>query len=154
MMKKLYIIVCLFVFSVSAMQMNRQPKFNDSQLTLPKARKAFIARANINERNSRTGRTALHVAAWKGDCRLIEFLLDHGALINVQNFRGHTPLYIAVDEEKSKAAKLLIESGAEITETIKNRANKKGNYAIISALEGHEKHEAAQALMDLKYGYQ
>ena len=50
--------------------------------------------ANINTPNL-TGNTALHCAAETGQVETVEFLVNAGAKINVQNAYGQTPVAIA-----------------------------------------------------------
>jgi len=51
----------------------------------------------INHRNVK-GETQLHRAAAKGDCELMQTLLDHGAYADISDFAGWTPLHEAVAE--------------------------------------------------------
>ncbi len=52
---------------------------------------------DINEVDS-SGNTALHAAAKLGSLELIQFLVDNGALIDVKNKQGLTPIYDAEHE--------------------------------------------------------
>jgi hypothetical protein len=61
----------------------------------------------INHRNVK-GETQLHRAAAKGDCELMQTLLDHGAYADISDFAGWTPLHEAVAEGFYTAGQLLI----------------------------------------------
>ena len=37
----------------------------------------------------------LYIAAWRGDPKIIQSLLEHGALVNGQNWKQHTPLVVS-----------------------------------------------------------
>jgi ankyrin repeat protein len=59
------------------------------------------------------GDTPLHVAATRGDARIIALLLDAGAEIDARGEYGHTPLHEAVGQGHIEAAKLLLSRGAD-----------------------------------------
>lgn len=42
-----------------------------------------------------SGRTPLHIAAMRGNCRIAEYLLQHGAPVNSRDDLGYTPLHYA-----------------------------------------------------------
>lgn len=60
--------------------------------------KKYKSNININERDN-LGNTLLHRLAKKGNEKLIELLLDHGADINLQNVKGDTPLHFFFKNE-------------------------------------------------------
>ena len=43
--------------------------------------------------------TCLHVCAWRGHTRIVQWLLEHGARCNVVDGYGRTPIYVAGNEE-------------------------------------------------------
>jgi ankyrin repeat protein len=45
------------------------------------------------------GQTALHAAAQRGSIPIVEFLIGKGAMLNVKNKRGRTPLDEAIGDE-------------------------------------------------------
>jgi ankyrin repeat protein len=53
-------------------------------------------RADVNAVN-RAGQTALHGATRAGRNRIVQFLAENGAVLNVKDRRGRTPLDIAQD---------------------------------------------------------
>ena len=66
--------------------------------------------------------TALHGGAFRGSNEIIQHLLDHGADINAQDFRGRTPYRIAEGAQRPlqfqgwpKAAAFLATVGADTT---------------------------------------
>lgn len=68
----------------------------------------------LDKPHSRTGATALHVAASKGYNQLIGMLLRAGADINVQDNEGWTPLHAAAHWADKEACRILIENGANV----------------------------------------
>lgn len=68
------------------------------------------------EAKNKSGNTAVHIAAIKGDEFIINLLLKEGANVNAKNNVGHTPLYLAAQKGKEGTVKLLIKSGADVNE--------------------------------------
>lgn len=62
--------------------------------------------ARMNEQASDTGSTALHVAVRNKHLELVQVLLEHGADINMRDYRGNTPL----DLDSSRMIKELLRS--------------------------------------------
>ena len=56
--------------------------------------------------------TPLHLATLKGNCEIIQLLLDHNADINASDHHGFTPLQHAIEDNQIKVTKLLLERGA------------------------------------------
>ena len=54
--------------------------------------------ADVNEANA-TGWTPLHAAAFAGANKLVEFLVENGAKLDVQNGCGQTPLSLAMGRD-------------------------------------------------------
>lgn len=52
-------------------------------------------RAFVNQIDSKTGRTAAHLAAEKGHAEILTWLQENGANLNVQDSRQDTPLNVA-----------------------------------------------------------
>jgi ankyrin repeat protein len=66
--------------------------------------------------------TALHGAAFKGSIEIIQYLVEHGANINAQDFSGRTPYQIAVGAQQGpffqawpETAEILKQLGADTT---------------------------------------
>lgn len=71
-------------------------------------------RAGVNSRNLRTADTALHLAVeWKRP-RIILFLLEKGAAINMTNKDGLTPLQLAAKLDNCEAISLLLQRDAQL----------------------------------------
>jgi len=68
--------------------------------------------AKINEKDDEFGFTALHHAARLGKQNTAELLIAGGADINAKDNQGHTPLYVAVNNDY-KFAEFLISKGAD-----------------------------------------
>jgi ankyrin repeat protein len=60
--------------------------------------------------------TMLHVAAYKGQPRIVEELLRRHAEVNLRTKQGHTPLYDCIDNQgTAEIAQMLLDSGADAT---------------------------------------
>lgn len=58
--------------------------------------------------------TALHFAAFASNQEAVKLLCSHGAMVNVQDARGNTPLHSAVIQERNfLVIQLLVKLGAE-----------------------------------------
>ena len=60
------------------------------------------------------GRTALHIAADRGQLDAVEYLLDKGANPNIKDDNGNPPLKFAV--KRLEVAKLMVERGAKVND--------------------------------------
>ncbi|KAL3859903.1 hypothetical protein ACJMK2_010087 [Sinanodonta woodiana] len=67
----------------------------------------------VNKRNER-GETPLHLAAIKGDVKMIKKLIKAGADVNVADFAGWTPLHEACNHGFLSTAKQLLNAGANV----------------------------------------
>ncbi|XP_047997766.1 ankyrin-1-like isoform X1 [Leguminivora glycinivorella] len=84
--------------------------------------------------------TPLHVASTQGRVEVIQLLIDHGAMIDVQDFDGDTPLHDAALALKLKSVTALLHAGAD--PAIKNETGYtpfhlacfKGGFDIIKAM--------------------
>ena len=63
------------------------------------------------------GDTPLHVAAIRGDARMVGLLLDAGAEIDAHGEYGHTPLHEAIGQMHIEVVRLLLARGASRTVT-------------------------------------
>ncbi|MCB1213318.1 MAG: ankyrin repeat domain-containing protein [Chlamydiia bacterium] len=83
----------------------------------PNIVKALISRGvRIDQTSSMEGRTALHYAAQNGNLWALEYLIANGAEIDVKDFHGVTPLYLALDSDQRRlnSVALLLDRGAAI----------------------------------------
>lgn len=76
-------------------------------------RAALAGGADVNARDG-TGRTALGLAARRGDVAMAGMLLDAGARIDEGDPIGFTPLMEAARDGKVEAATLLLDRGADV----------------------------------------
>jgi ankyrin repeat protein len=80
----------------------------------------LIARgANVNIKSEINRVSALHLAVERGDTKLVELLLSHGADVNAKasriNWQGWTPLHIACERWWNEAiVEMLLAKGAEV----------------------------------------
>jgi hypothetical protein len=72
-------------------------------------RAAIAMGGDVNERCPWDNRTPLHAAAERGDCDLVELLLDKGAEPEAKDAWGWTALHVAAREARPAAAELLLE---------------------------------------------
>lgn len=69
---------------------------------------------NALEADRLQGRAALHMAAQSGSVPAIQFLLAHGAKVDLPNSEGETPLYEAAFFAHPEAITALLDAGADI----------------------------------------
>ncbi|XP_068459312.1 ankyrin repeat domain-containing protein 12 isoform X2 [Clinocottus analis] len=96
----------------------------------------------VNKRNER-GETPLHMAAIRGDAKLVKELISLGADVNVKDFAGWTPLHEACNLGYYDVAKVLIAAGAEVNtqglddDTPLHDASSSGHTDIVKLLLRH-----------------
>ena len=67
------------------------------------------------------GRTAVHIAAYQGSCKMLKYLLrEKQANINAIDHEGRTPLFSGAYDGNAKALKMLCECGADLSVKDKN----------------------------------
>ena len=81
----------------------------------------FFTLSQINNKNQKDQMNPIHIAAKKGNKKVLELFLDLGGDINSKDNKGYTPLHYAVDSGNEKIAKKLILRGAN--KLIKNWNN-------------------------------
>ncbi|KAK6183361.1 hypothetical protein SNE40_010860 [Patella caerulea] len=59
--------------------------------------------------------TCLHLAAYRGDIKIIDYLLSHGANIHAQDSQGHEPIFYAVKRNQTETILYLQDKGAYAT---------------------------------------
>lgn len=96
-----------------------QAEHADEEGTLDAVQVALDAGGDVNAVDE-TGSTALHYVADKGFPRVVELLVEHGAGVNVANYRGQTPLAVVMrgrgNIEAAPATEALLRTlGAEDT---------------------------------------
>lgn len=69
---------------------------------------------NALEADLLQGRGALHMAAEVGSVPCIQFLLTHGAKVDLRNSEGETPLHVAAFWARPEAINALLDAGADI----------------------------------------
>ena len=90
---------------------------------------------DIDAKNTIYGETPLMVCVNAGKYKMIEFLLNKGADVNLPNDGGVTPLYEAVVGEDEDIVNLLLDKGAN-----PNKETKRGWYPIHKAIGDENKH--------------
>lgn len=87
------------------------------QSTLLKCVKRSIKfKWNLDDPCFEGGNTSFHIAAEKGNRKVINLLLEKGANVNCVNSLVLTPLNLAVRSGKTKTIKLLLKKGAKIND--------------------------------------
>jgi ankyrin repeat protein len=56
----------------------------------------------------------LHFAAHSGHVNVVQYLLDRGAMINIHQRNGPTPLHVAAQEGHFEVVRQLIQRGATV----------------------------------------
>ena len=102
-----------------------------------------IPRLNINYIDS-LGSTALINAAYDGNLKKVEALLDAGAKVNSTDKFGNTALIIATHRGHIHIVKLLLQAGANV-----NHAENNGETALMAAIRNHDV-DTVQTLLDTK----
>lgn len=69
---------------------------------------------DVNQRDTDTSNSALHLAAMRGQKHAIYFLIDQGADIDAQNRKGSTPLHLLVNNRFNNLAVWMVKQGADI----------------------------------------
>jgi serine/threonine protein kinase len=90
----------------------------------------YSRREDVNPIRSRMTSEFLN-AAWNGDKRTMEDLLDQGVNVNARDSMGRTALMLAASKGHGGAAKFLIKRGANV-----NARDINGKTALIRAIEG------------------
>jgi|GEM_PF-2037086 len=72
----------------------------------------LVARGADANTATKYGRTALHVAAEKGDTRAMTFFIDHKASVDCQDGEYHSPLYYAILGKSIDAVRTLLKHNA------------------------------------------
>ncbi|MEE9271578.1 MAG: ankyrin repeat domain-containing protein, partial [Candidatus Krumholzibacteria bacterium] len=68
--------------------------------------------AEVNYKDEKYERRALHHAAADGLLDIAKILIEHGADLDAVNYQGKTPLDMAIDRGRTQVAELLREAGA------------------------------------------
>lgn len=76
--------------------------------------KKALSNCDVNEQEEATGFTALHYCAQNQYLDIAKLLIDNGAVIDVKDNYGNTPLFKAVffSEGKTEMIELLLKAGA------------------------------------------
>ena len=98
----------------------------------------------VNTRDVTTGQAALHIVTARRDRPWMEFLIAKGANVNIRDFKGVTPLVLAVNLNFIEGVELLVAKGARVDE-----ANDAGETPLITAV--HNRNVALMRLL-LKAG--
>lgn len=82
-------------------------------LNLQDIEEAIAKGADVNSKESWLGRSALHLAACSGSVPAARLLLDAGAMIDIHDKYGVTPLRYAAENKAIATTRLLIARGAD-----------------------------------------
>ena len=83
-------------------------------------------------------RAPLHSAAYYGDLEVVQKLIEYGADISAEDFKGYSPLYFASEGVHLKdrtVLRLLLEHGADVNARTKDGETALHNASIFGALE-------------------
>ena len=76
--------------------------------------KILLGSVDVNKAYNVDRRTLLHVAAWLGDARCIDYLVSKGANIKALDKSGKTPLYWARSSNNIETVQALIKARAAV----------------------------------------
>lgn len=92
-----------------------EQEFQDSETQFQIIKMLVEAGADVNKRQVLGLKSPLYAAAeYSHDLRVLQFLIDNGAIPNCLNNCGSTPLHVAAILHKYEFCQLLIERGADI----------------------------------------
>ena len=101
---------------------------------LPALRALLESGEDVNKKEPKLGRTALHFAAYFDIPVTLKILIEAGADMNTQDREGITPLYLAAQEGNPMIVMELIKAGADV-----NLARPNGATPLhMAAQQGHE----------------
>lgn len=83
----------------------------------------------VNTRDVSTGESGLHIVTARRDLTWMQFLIGHGANVNVRDAKGTTPLVLAANLSFLEGVDFLISSGAKVDEP-----NNTGETPLIAAV--------------------
>jgi ankyrin repeat protein len=86
---------------LSPVQIAEKNEREDERITLETAKLASALGSDVNHANQ-AGDTALHLAAAQGLATVVQFLADAGAVLEVKNKRGLTPLGMATTRPRGE----------------------------------------------------
>lgn len=82
---------------------------------LPELANVLLLEHNMDiDSKDYAGRTALHVAAYQGNTRILKYLVEHAANVNAVDNEGRTPIFSGTYDGNLKTIKLLCEYGADL----------------------------------------
>jgi uncharacterized protein len=87
----------------------------------------------INTRDVTSGDTAMHIVTARRDLTWMNFLIGHGANVNLKNAKGETPLELATRASFHEGVELLVAKGAQIDEP-----NRTGETPLIAAVHARD----------------
>lgn len=84
-----------------------------------------IVDKDIIDKPNFKGEAPIHIAAKSGDVKVLDYLITHGAFVNLKTNQGETPLFYAIKARSYDCVDLLLQHGA-----ILDCKNKSGEKAI------------------------
>jgi ankyrin repeat protein len=87
----------------------------------------------VNTKDVTTGESGLHIVTARRDLTWMQFLVAHGANVNVRDAKGTTPLVMAANLGFLEGVDFLITSGARVDDP-----NNTGETPLISAVHRHD----------------
>ena len=82
---------------------------------LPELAKLLLEEYSFDlEAKDHYGRTALHIAAYQGNTRILKYLLEHAANVNAADNEGRTPIFSGAYDGNLKTVRLLCEYDANL----------------------------------------
>ncbi|KAJ5076858.1 cyclin-dependent kinase inhibitor 2c-related [Anaeramoeba ignava] len=81
---------------------------------LKEIKKLITTGENINKQSELTGQTPIYIALKKEKHKIVRYLVENGANLNIIDNNGLTPLMIAVDSQSYDMVEFLLSHGANV----------------------------------------
>ena len=110
------------------------------------------AQIDINKVNTSCGQTALIVASYLGDCKVVDVLLKNDADPNLHDNNGSTALMVASENGHPEVVQLLISAGADLNMTMTPLISLSKREEITSKVLAHylPKYASSEMKIDMK----
>ena len=97
----------------------------------------------------KSGDTLLHMAAGReGSARLVQLLIDCGAVVNARNSSGDTPLHKAVDAHDADMVRVLLKNGADLDKANEGKRYNPPLFSLINRDRDAKNAQIAKILLD------
>lgn len=99
--------------------------------------------ASLNNVRDQIGMTAVHLAAWNGHSKIVQFLLEKGASPQAISKHGSSPVHAACDKGHTEIARMLLNNGGLVN------ARNSGGMTALHHASYHDYSVTAAMLLDM-----